>query len=509
MNVLLNLILLFQLLGWSKSSNEWNLSLKENTIYEVNSDIDLKGKTITIPQGCTIIFKRGKIANGKVIFKKTTLQGKILIDAEVEGMLTNEELYCEWFGAKPGSDNDASIGINRALNLAKETGSTVRLRKGVYTLKCHLRLNGIPVGLDTTRYLNHNNLTLEGEGKKTILVNSYKSDVINLGYCKNIKIKNFSVVNDAIIDKTVWEQKKSGVNLCSIVNAINVEVSGLTLSHGVYYPHTKTESGVEYFDGGKGLTIQGSLFENIYVSDCIVDDCIYGLDVTTSYPFFQNKKSKIRVERISINNCYRGCVITGGGNRDESLYHITTGLITIDNVQVKNCFQSISTQQAVATNASMTVTNTKPIKDLYKRPNSNDTWLVKATDEFTDLLSYSWVFNCSQSIGCSFYVDASVKNTNFVLMVQGSYSQAGKSFYHRTSNLTMSINQDYSIVPKIGHDRITEECAVYYQKHSGNIKPHLKDCTFDLRGFRGTKGNLLSVPKELNDEVVESKWLIR
>ena len=92
MNVLLNLILLFQLLGWSKSSNEWNLSLKENTIYEVNSDIDLKGKTITIPQGCTIIFKRGKIANGKVIFKKTTLQGKILIDAEVEGMLTNEEV---------------------------------------------------------------------------------------------------------------------------------------------------------------------------------------------------------------------------------------------------------------------------------------------------------------------------------------------------------------------------------------------------------------------------------
>lgn len=48
---------------------------KKNTVYEVRYDFSLKGKTITIPEGCVLLFNGGTINNGKVVCNNTNIIG--------------------------------------------------------------------------------------------------------------------------------------------------------------------------------------------------------------------------------------------------------------------------------------------------------------------------------------------------------------------------------------------------------------------------------------------------
>ncbi len=41
----------------------------------VKNDIDLHGKTVTLPKGCTIRFKQGSISNGAIVFNSTRIRG--------------------------------------------------------------------------------------------------------------------------------------------------------------------------------------------------------------------------------------------------------------------------------------------------------------------------------------------------------------------------------------------------------------------------------------------------
>lgn len=48
---------------------------KENTVYIVEYDFDLDGKTISIPKGCTLWFQGGKINNGNINLQETAILG--------------------------------------------------------------------------------------------------------------------------------------------------------------------------------------------------------------------------------------------------------------------------------------------------------------------------------------------------------------------------------------------------------------------------------------------------
>lgn len=48
---------------------------KENTVYIVQYDFDLEGKTISIPKGCTLWFQGGSINNGNIYLQETAILG--------------------------------------------------------------------------------------------------------------------------------------------------------------------------------------------------------------------------------------------------------------------------------------------------------------------------------------------------------------------------------------------------------------------------------------------------
>ena len=50
---------------------------KSATTYVINDEFDLDGKTLLIPQGCNLIFKkRGSISNGVIVFNNTWLRNE-------------------------------------------------------------------------------------------------------------------------------------------------------------------------------------------------------------------------------------------------------------------------------------------------------------------------------------------------------------------------------------------------------------------------------------------------
>jgi len=72
--------------------------LNENNVtYVVRSVIDLKDAIITIPENCELHFKRGRILNGEINFRKTKLTGKVCIYSKIKGTVSNETVYVDWF----------------------------------------------------------------------------------------------------------------------------------------------------------------------------------------------------------------------------------------------------------------------------------------------------------------------------------------------------------------------------------------------------------------------------
>lgn len=69
--------------------------------YVILNDIDLKGDSLVLPNDVRLIFKGGKISNGKVYFDNTRLSGKVIFrDIDIYGVLANDTVYTSWFFQK-------------------------------------------------------------------------------------------------------------------------------------------------------------------------------------------------------------------------------------------------------------------------------------------------------------------------------------------------------------------------------------------------------------------------
>ena len=72
-------------------------SLKKEEQYIVNKRINLRGKTLIIPENCCIFFKNGGFRNGKICFQNTLLKGKVDLRCRVSGTVQNDTVLVRWF----------------------------------------------------------------------------------------------------------------------------------------------------------------------------------------------------------------------------------------------------------------------------------------------------------------------------------------------------------------------------------------------------------------------------
>ena len=79
-----------------------------NTIYVIQVDINLRKKTIDIPENSILLFDGGRICNGLLIGNKTIFAGKPSIGVELKGTFQNQLFYSSWF------DNETPITVSAA-----------------------------------------------------------------------------------------------------------------------------------------------------------------------------------------------------------------------------------------------------------------------------------------------------------------------------------------------------------------------------------------------------------
>lgn len=79
---------------------------RENTVYRVNKDFDLKGAEVVIPKNSTLRFEGGCIKNGVVFGQNTLLDGNIKCYTGIKGSFKNKFVEIGWFlnGANDISD---------------------------------------------------------------------------------------------------------------------------------------------------------------------------------------------------------------------------------------------------------------------------------------------------------------------------------------------------------------------------------------------------------------------
>lgn len=103
---------------YSKINNsEFN---KPDTIYRIKKTINLKGSKITIPNNCTLLFEKGSIKNGTIVFQNTKLDGNVNVRCNIEGNIVNETVRTDWFlkaSSTSGDLHDTSKQIQEIFNL--------------------------------------------------------------------------------------------------------------------------------------------------------------------------------------------------------------------------------------------------------------------------------------------------------------------------------------------------------------------------------------------------------
>ena len=91
---------------------------KSNSIYEIRTVIDLKGKSITVPNQCCLFFNGGALVNGTINGNHTRIVapfGRILgTDIKLNGSFTADCVKISWWGSYDTNDN--TIEVQAALD---------------------------------------------------------------------------------------------------------------------------------------------------------------------------------------------------------------------------------------------------------------------------------------------------------------------------------------------------------------------------------------------------------
>lgn len=77
-----------------------------NTTYVIKETIDLRGNTIAIPDNSELLFMGGRIKNGVIVGKNTSIAGNPRIGARMQGTFQNKLFRSSWF------DNESSITVS-------------------------------------------------------------------------------------------------------------------------------------------------------------------------------------------------------------------------------------------------------------------------------------------------------------------------------------------------------------------------------------------------------------
>lgn len=226
-----------------------------DTIYEIQNTFDLKGRNLSIPVGCALLFKGGYIRNGTIEGNDTAIiyDGTSTVFANVSLIGTwRAGTGCpEWFGAAGNGKADDREAVQQAFNICDTVilKNTYLIRNAPFDYGKYKPVpeNELDYYLDVMAQKNRcteSELTpLKLSSNKTVVLSGTVKSFSPLGNLIEIIGNNTSITGGGTV---------SG---CGIVHTVNV-YSGTT-----NFPVTKWDSALIYIKGSNNRV------ENIIIKD--------------------------------------------------------------------------------------------------------------------------------------------------------------------------------------------------------------------------------------------------
>ena len=220
------------------NSNRKTAFSKGNECYVIKGAVDLGGKTIRMPEGCTLSFQRGgKLMNGQIVGSKTKIRG---LRTESLGVLLSgtwilSKIEDKVFDARLLTDTQ--ILNNISAMQSDDAKNTIFLRKQVYSVVLTEKHKNALLLKSNTILRSASNISVERNDLITYAV-------IKIGSSSNVKMYGGSITGD-VGNHSYREGTTSewGFGI-SMGGASNVLISGVSISKC-------TGDGI-YIGGGKG-----------------------------------------------------------------------------------------------------------------------------------------------------------------------------------------------------------------------------------------------------------------
>ena len=142
-----NLLIVVHILASGFTCSLWANTIAGNTgvIIEINNDIDLKRKTISLPEGSVLRFLGGRYLNGTIIGNSSSIEAQpqeiFADDVTILGDWNVDRAYVEWFGAVACDDNDAikyAVRNGRAIQKCVDVFAHILFANGSTTKKYYV-----------------------------------------------------------------------------------------------------------------------------------------------------------------------------------------------------------------------------------------------------------------------------------------------------------------------------------------------------------------------------------
>lgn len=373
------------------------LFVRENKTYLISDELDLKGDTIIIPQGCALKFtKGGSVKNGVLIGSETSIQAKkkyhnLFNNVTLHGDWMVNSIYDYWFCSNEGvgdiqkiknlfalcSDsviNDVYIsdGIIH-IDLSQINDNTTTVFSIPSNTHIHNRAiikahSGVQNRFFLFSYNDVTNCTWEGgtiegdiythngdsgehgygialRGVNNIVIKDVTckdcwGDGINLQYAGNGKHNNNVVVDNVICDGN----RRQGISIC---DGIGVKIINSRFINTGQYRGTAPGFGIDIEP-----SYEDAIVSNISIEDCIFDNNAGGgvccsfikeTDCDISIINCSDYGGGLRLNSCLVSNLNKGINISG--------YNCPNGKLRfkrkVQNVQLNNCsFMSAFNQSA-------------------------------------------------------------------------------------------------------------------------------------------------------------------
>lgn len=271
-----------------RSTNHYHDDHFSSNSFSIDSNIDLKGKTLVLPQNSSLVFKGGSISNGTlwgngtlVIAGAEELFGDDLV---LTGSFISDTMYPEWFGAKGDGKHDDTHAIQKCINRVHMFNA-----KRVYLSSKEYRINVSGEAYDGKT------LVIDGE--------SHLHSGITIGL--------------------------------KVIDDMNLELSDNACLRAL--PSDKGEYAVIYIGKSKNVTISGGKIEG----ECRDH---YGRDGQHGHCIYIQSSEDVTISNCNISGAWGDCVYVGCTYYDDA----SIGTFTSKNIHISACKLHDSRRQGIS-----------------------------------------------------------------------------------------------------------------------------------------------------------------